>query len=180
MDQLPERIVIYPDPRLRQRCREVTGFGDGLEALGGRMLELMRTHKGVGLAGPQVGVNLRLFVCSPTGEPADDRIIINPRLEDLSGAEEAEEGCLSIPEVRVIMRRARQCRLVGQDVHGAPFTLEGEGLLARIWQHEFDHLEGRLIIDRMNPTDRIANKKQIARLEAEFKRKNKPRKRLLG
>jgi peptide deformylase len=168
--ELPTRIINYPDPKLRKKCAPITRFDDALAALGRRMLELMHTYHGVGLAGPQVGICERIFVCNPTGEEADDSIYINPELSDLLGAVEAEEGCLSIPEVHVMVRRARQCRLKALDVTGEPFVIDGEDLIARIWQHETDHLDGRLILDRMNASDKIANKKQIAQLEADYKK----------
>lgn len=170
-DRLPNRIVLYPDSRLRQKCAPVREFGEPLAALARRMIELMHANKGVGLAGPQVGVCERIFVCNPTGEPGDDRVFINPELSDLTGAVEGEEGCLSIPEVRVMVRRAKKCRIRGQDVAGEPVEAVAEDLLARIWQHETDHLDGRLIIDRMNPADKLANKKPLAQLEADFRKR---------
>ncbi len=170
---LPTRIVLYPDPRLRQKCVPVRVFDDRLAALARQMLELMKANRGVGLAGPQVGVADRIFVCNPTGEPADDRVYVNPELLDLTGAVEGEEGCLSIPEVRVIVRRARQCTIQAVDLEGRPVQLGGADLVARIWQHEVDHLDGRLIIDRMNATDKIATKKQLAQLESDYKKSQK-------
>ena len=171
--KLPTRIVEYPDPRLRQRCAAVKVFDERLAALADRMLELMRERHGVGLAGPQVGACHRLFVCNPTGEPADDHIYVNPELSDLTHPVEAEEGCLSIPEVRVVIRRAGSCRIKAVNLKGEPIEEQAEILLARIWQHETDHLNGRLIIDAMNPTDKIATKKQLATLEERFKREAK-------
>jgi peptide deformylase len=170
--ELPRRIVIYPDPRLRQKCAPVgeVEFAESLAALADRMLELMNANHGVGLAGPQVGVNRRIFVCNPTGEPGDNHVYVNPVLSDLVGSEEGEEGCLSVPEVRVMVRRAKRCRIQAQDVHGQLIETEAEGLLARIWQHETDHLDGRLILDRMNPADKIANKRLVAQLEAGYRK----------
>jgi len=167
---LPTRILYYPDPKLRRKCAPIKSFDESLAALASRMLELMKTHRGVGLAGPQVGVSRRIFVCHPTGEPGDDRVFINPQLVDLTGSVEAEEGCLSIPEVRVVVRRARQCKLEAFDLTGQPIETAAEDLLARIWQHEIDHLDGRLIIDRMNATDKVANKKLLAQLEADYRK----------
>jgi peptide deformylase len=167
------RIVLYPDPHLRRKCAPVQTFDDRLAALAGQMLMLMKSSHGVGLAGPQVGVCERIFVCNPTGQPDDDRVYINPELTDLTGSVEAEEGCLSIPEVRVMVRRARQCTLRATDLAGRPIQLTGEDLIARIWQHEIDHLDGRLIIDRMSATDKIASKKQLAQLEADYRKQAK-------
>jgi len=171
-DKLSARIIKYPDPRLRRKSAAIVVFDESLAALARRMLELMHAGKGVGLAGPQVGVCRCIIACNPTGEPADDMVLINPEITDLVGAAEAEEGCLSVPDVLVKIRRARKCRIKAFDLDGKPFTSQAEGLLARIWQHELDHLDGRLIVDRMNDTDRIAYKKRLADLEAEYRRIN--------
>ncbi|NLX13594.1 MAG: peptide deformylase [Phycisphaerales bacterium] len=167
--ELSEEIVCYPDQRLRTPCAPIEDFDDSVAALSERMLAIMKSGNGVGLAGPQVGVCRRIFVCNPTGRPEDDRVYINPELHDLVGAVEAEEGCLSLPEIRAVVHRARKCRIQAVDVNGQPVEQVGQDLIARIWQHEIDHLGGRLIIDRMDATDRIANKKLLAQLEAQFK-----------
>ena len=161
-------IIKYPDPRLRASCAGVVEFDAGLADLARRMLELMKQSNGVGLAGPQVGNRLRLFVCNHTGEPEDDLVIINPELSELEGCAEASEGCLSIPDVLVDIRRAERCRLKAQDAEGNTFELWGEGLRARVWQHEYDHLRGRLILDYMNEASRIANRRIIKQLESSF------------
>src|SRR5579864_7659144 len=92
-------IILWPDPRLKKVSKDVVTFDDTLKALTVRMFELMREHRGVGLAAPQVGINIRLFVMNPTGEPEDDRIYVNPILTEGEGEEEAEEGCLSLPKM---------------------------------------------------------------------------------
>lgn len=170
VDALPNQIVLYPDPCLRAKCMPIKDFDESLAALAERMLELMHAGNGVGLAGPQVGVCRRIFVCNPTGKPADDRVFINPELFDLVGTAEAEEGCLSIPDVHITIRRAKRCTIQAFDVTGAEIAYEAEDLAARIFQHETAHLEGGLIIDMMNGTDKIANKKPIADLEAQYRR----------
>jgi peptide deformylase len=167
------RIVLFPDPILKKKAVEVTDFNDELRSLARRMFELMREDKGVGLAAPQVGVGLRMFVCNPTGNPEDDRVCVNPRLEDLSGVESREEGCLSIPGVTVTMRRALRGVLHAVDLEGRPFRIEQSELPARIWQHEIDHLDGRLIIDNMSAEDEMANRRVLKQL----KQNHRPRKR---
>ena len=170
------RLVYYPDPVLSRVCADVTEFGPQLRALALRMLELMREHNGVGLAAPQVGVAIRLFVCNSTGDPADNLICVNPRLKDLHGAEEKEEGCLSITGVTVMVRRALEVTLEAQSLSGESFSRKGRDLEARIWQHEVDHTHGRLIIDAMSPADAIANRRALRQLEADYKsRKKGPR-----
>lgn len=162
-DQL--KIVHYPDARLRKKTLPVQEFDERLRGVIRRMFEVMREERGVGLAAPQVGLSVRLFVMNPTGEPRDALALVNPRLTELDGAEEAEEGCLSLPGVSVTVRRATRARLSAQDEHGRPIELEGEGLAARIWQHEIDHLDGVLIIDRMGPGDELATRKALRALE---------------
>lgn len=162
-------LVKYPDPRLRRKCEPVTAFDDDLRALAARMLAIMREHKGVGLAAPQVGVPLRLFVMNITTRPEDDCVVVNPVVHDGSAVREAEEGCLSIPDVFVKIRRPSRCRLSAFDEHGRPVEREGEGLLARCWQHETDHLDGVLILDRMGPSDEIATRKTLRELEAAYR-----------
>jgi len=162
-------LIYYPDPRLRQKALEVEQFDSWLRDVVERMVELMTTHRGVGLAAPQVGLGIRLFVCTPTGEPNGAMVCVNPVLTDLAGDVEAEEGCLSLPEVNGLVRRARQCRLEAFDLKGNRFSLWGEDLLSRIWQHEVDHLDGTLLIDRFGPAAKIANRRALRELEASYK-----------
>jgi len=166
-------VVHYPDPRLRKVCEPVTEFDGDLQALVDRMFELLRAGSGIGLAGPQVGVLKRLFVMNITGEDKDNMVFINPEIRDMHGSREAEEGCLSLPEVYVQVRRAAQCTIKAQHLKGEPIELEGEDLLGRVWQHETDHLNGTLILDRMGPSDKIATKKRLKELEAAYKEKRR-------
>lgn len=168
-DKLP--IVVYPDPGLRIKCARVEKFDDALAALANRMIAVMHKAEGVGLAAPQVGVAIRLFVCNATGKPEDDRVFVNPVLSDPEGAATDDEGCLSIPGVTVAVRRAERCAITAVDVQGRPISASGAGLLARCWQHEVDHLDGRLIIDKMSDADAIANRKKLRELEAKFKKR---------
>jgi peptide deformylase len=161
-------IVHYPDPILKKTCTPVTAFGPDIKALADRMLTLMKEGRGVGLAAPQVGLSLRLFVCNPTGEPEDDMVCVNPEFVELNGAEEKEEGCLSLPGLGVNMRRATRAVMRFCDADGQVREQEGEDLLARIWQHESDHLDGRLITDNMSATDEISNRRAIKQLEADY------------
>src|SRR5688500_18874757 len=93
------KIIEWPDPRLKAVSKPVEAFDEKLRSLAGRMFELMRADKGVGLAAPQVGVNIRMFVMNPTGNPEDDRVYVNPELHEPAGEEEGEEGCLSLPDI---------------------------------------------------------------------------------
>ncbi len=167
----PEKIVLYPDPVLTRRAGPVEVFDERLQCLVDRMVELMREAQGAGLAAPQVGISRRLFVIEDDArpeEPPQPMVFINPELELGGDLVSFEEGCLSIPDVRVMVRRPQLVRIKALDVHGEPFELEDEDFLARVWQHEFDHLEGVLIIDRMSPRDRLANRRTLKEMRLDF------------
>jgi peptide deformylase len=162
------RIIFYPDPRLRKTSETVTQFDQSLKDLAGRMLELMRGARGVGLAAPQVGENIRLFVMNPSGEPGDDRVYVNPVLSDADGEEEGEEGCLSLPGINAKVWRSKTLRMQAQDLDGKPIEETADGYIARIWQHENDHLNGTMIIDRMGPVARLASRRILKELQQKW------------
>ncbi len=162
------RITLFPDPILRKACAPVREFGGDLKSLADRMLVLMREAKGVGLAAPQIGLSIRLFVCNVTEDAANDMVFVNPVFEERTGAIDAEEGCLSIPGVNVMMRRATRVVMKAYDAYGKSFERTDEQLLARVWQHETDHLDGKLIVDNMSATDEIANRRALKQLEADY------------
>jgi len=164
-DQL--KIILYPDPRLRRPGNDVI-FDGNLGFLVKRMFELMREFRGVGLAAPQVGHNLRLFIVNPTGNPEDDRVYANPMLFDAEGEEIAEEGCLSLPGIHANVPRATSLRIKAYDVEGKPFERQETGYVARICQHELDHLNGILLTDRMGPTAKLENRKILKDLEDQY------------
>lgn len=160
------RILHHPEPVLRQKARPVDPADPEVRSVAERMIELMHEAPGVGLAAPQVGLPWRLFVANWTGDPGDDHAFVNPELCDFSAETESEdEGCLSLPEIRVEVRRpvAVTIRAIGRS--GEPVEHTADGFAARVWQHEFDHLEGVLILDRMTRLDRLANRRAIADLE---------------
>ena len=173
-DPAAVEVILYPDPRLRRRSRPVENPDAGtlakLRTLAERMLVLMRQHKGVGLAAPQVGVNVRLFVMNPTGDPGGDRAYLNPQLCEPDGSEDAEEGCLSLPDIRTDVPRSLRLRLRALDLDGNEIDETAEGFVARVWQHEVDHLDGVLILDKMPPTARMASKKKLRELEDDWKK----------
>ena len=162
------KIIHWPDPRLLKSSEPVESFNDELRELTDRMLTLMRQARGVGLAAPQVGINLRLFVMNPTGDPEDDRIIVNPLLIDPDGEAEGEEGCLSLPGINVKVLRNDVMTLVAKDVQGRPLELREPGYIARIWQHETDHLNGTLLVDRMGAVARMANRRTLNDLREQY------------
>lgn len=175
------RIIFYPDPRLKKVSVPVTAFDENLKKLAARMFELMRANRGVGLAAPQVGVNLRLFIMNHSGQPQDDRHYVNPVLSEADGSEEAEEGCLSLPGIHVDIERSRTMRIQAHDLDGNPIDQTETGYLARIWQHEFDHLNGRMLTDRMGAVAKMTNRRLLKDLEenyaAEHGKKTKPNRR---
>jgi peptide deformylase len=153
------RIRQYGDPVLRMKAREVEQFDDELERLVQRMTALMHEAQGVGLAATQVGVLRRLFVFVDDGE---DRVLVNPVITKRSDEKETEEeGCLSLKGVLVPVERAAEVTIEGLDVAGQPQRFELELPTARIVQHELDHLDGVLILDR---TDDESRRSALARL----------------
>ena len=153
------RIRQYGDTALRMKAREVEGFDEDLERLVERMTALMHEASGVGLAATQVGVLRRLFVFVDDGE---DRVLVNPTITKRSKDTEIDdEGCLSLRDVLVPVERSKTVTIEGVDVHGEPVKLELEQPSSRVVQHELDHLDGVLIIDR---TDDESRRAALARL----------------
>jgi peptide deformylase len=152
MTVLPIRTI--GDPVLRTPCEPVTVFDAELSRLIEDMVETMFDVGGVGLAGPQVGVSLRLFTYGVEGPEGEVGHVINPVLETGEEAQEGGEGCLSVPELSADLPRRRWARVTGVDRQNRPLVVEGEGLLARCLQHETDHLDGKLYIDRLAGEER--------------------------
>jgi peptide deformylase len=146
-------IRTFGDPVLKTRAAPVETFDDALAHLAEEMLTTMREHEGVGLAANQVGRLRRILVAATEDE---EYVIVNPQIEEaVKTTEKAVEGCLSIPDIQVEVERPTAVTLSGRDSTGAPLRIEASGLLARIFQHEVDHLDGVLILDR---TDRESRK----------------------
>ena len=159
-------IVQYPDPVLRMVARPIDPIDDTVRAVAARMFELMHEVEGAGLAAPQVGLAWRMFV-SRADENHPERVFVNPNTPVLDGDLELRaEGCLSLPDLTVDVRRPAKATMTCLDLDGQSMTVTATGLMARIWQHEHDHLNGVLIIDKMTPMDRIANRKLLKELEA--------------
>jgi peptide deformylase len=144
----------YPDPVLRMRAKEVESFDDDLRRLVTRMTQLMQDANGVGLAGNQVGTLQRLFVLQPHAED-EPRALVNPRITDIGDETETDdEGCLSMLGVTVPVERPIRVTVEAKDERGEDVRLELEGHAARVAQHELDHLDGVLILDRTTPEGR--------------------------
>lgn len=172
-------IVHYPEDVLRRKAAPVAAVNDEVRAVAARMIEMMFEAEGIGLAAPQVGLGWRMFVCHV---PANEErfagrdpmecteaagVYINPMLSERSrDLVPYEEGCLSLPEIRGDVRRPSEVTIHATGLDGRAFTQRGTGLLARCWQHEIDHLDGVLIIDKMAPLHRMRNRQAIKALEA--------------
>jgi peptide deformylase len=164
-------LTLYPDPLLRQQALPVTVFDEELRAIVTAMFERMEKSKGVGLAAPQVGLKSRILVLNPTGERQDDLTLINPEIVARSGPDTLfDEGCLSFPGIYAEIRRPERCTVRARDVQGRPIEAEYTGFQSRIIQHEYDHLEGVLLVDRMSPADKLRNRTALEELVARFKR----------
>ncbi|HEY3613500.1 MAG TPA: peptide deformylase [Gaiellales bacterium] len=149
------QIRQYPEPVLREPAREVSEFSEDLHALVDRMVRLMDDANGVGLAGNQVGLLRRVLVYRPDREDAESRALVNPTIVERSDELVTdEEGCLSLGPLRVPVERNARVTVAAQDENGEPVRVEAGDLEARILQHEIDHLDGVLIIDRTSPDAR--------------------------
>jgi peptide deformylase len=153
-------ILVYPDPALREPSSEVTEFGDKIRKLAADMCETMYVSKGVGLAAPQVGIPLKLFVAEWEG---DRHIIVNPEITETEGDEKADEGCLSFPGIYEEVSRPGRIRIRYLDEDGERHDEIVEGFLARVYAHETDHLNGRLFIDNLSPLKRSFIRKKMSR-----------------
>jgi len=165
------RIIHYPDPRLQEPARPVEAVDASLAPLVERMFELLLAARGVGLAAPQVGLSLRLFVACLPGQEADRRVYVNPRLLSWEGQMEEDEGCLSVPGLTCRLKRFARVTIEAADLTGRTFQETGEDLAARLFQHETDHLDGRLIVDRMGSLARLAHRQALKDLREQFEEK---------
>lgn len=161
-------ILHYPDPRLRQPGKKVESLTHELRQLIDDMAETMYAAPGVGLAATQLGEPWQIFVvdCAAEGEASDLRVFVDPEILEREGLLASEEGCLSFPGAREEVERAEKVRVRAQDRDGASFEIEAEGLLAIAIQHEYDHLQGVLMIDRLGPLKRrLLHRKMVRRSE---------------
>ncbi|MGE3108068.1 MAG: peptide deformylase [Phycisphaerales bacterium] len=179
------RIVIYPDAALRRAAAPVPAVTTEVRDVAERMIQLMREAEGIGLAAPQVGLPWRLFVAHvPEGEDRSahaeppsanltPEVYINPVLSKPEGELVAfEEGCLSLPDIRGEVFRPETITITATGLDGQTITRRATGLLARCWQHELDHLDGRLIIDRMTQMSRLKTRSAVKALEKQAEKRS--------
>ncbi len=146
-------IRLYGDPVLRQRAREVTSVDGALRQLASDMIDTMYEAPGVGLAAPQVGVQRRLFVYD-LGDGRGARVVVNPVLSEARGEWTYQEGCLSIPGLSWPVVRPKEVHLEGWDLEGNEISIDADEFEARVFQHEVDHLDGVLLVERLDPDQR--------------------------
>ena len=145
-----QSLCFAPHPVLRRKARPVEAFTHEVRRMARDLIETMHANDGIGLAAPQIGEDVQMFVANPSQRRGKEMVVVNPTLDRVTGRAVIVEGCLSVPDVWERVRRASHVRVSGQDPFGKPITIEADGLLAIVLQHEFDHLEGRLFIDRLS------------------------------
>ena len=170
---MPLEIIHYPHPTLRHVSKPLRRVDAELRRMIEEMFELMYEHEGVGLAANQVDLPYRVFVANPNGpdDPDAEAVFINPVIVRGSGHEEKEEGCLSIPGVYAPVMRKEKVTVEAYNLAGEEISGELDGLFARIVQHEIDHLDGRLFIDRLTPTQRADIAGALDEFDVDFQSK---------
>jgi peptide deformylase len=164
-------VVVYPDPRLLQKTAPIAAVTDEVRAKAAEMLRLMYADHGVGLAAPQVGWSVKLFVANPTGDPSQreqEVVLVNPRLVKRSGRVRGEEGCLSFPGIYVEVERAKDVDVEYTDLAGVLHKERWSDFKARVFQHELDHLQNVLLVHRMTEGDKLQHAEALADLRRDF------------
>jgi peptide deformylase len=163
---LPRELRYYGDPALRKKAAPADAFDDDLAGLVNDLFEIMYREKGVGLAAPQLGESTRVFVVDVEDDDGrTKRAFVNPVITRREGEIVGEEGCLSIPGYREDVKRAASIEVEAKDETGRSFSLTAEGLLARAIQHELDHLDGILFVDRLSPIKRKLLEARLKKFE---------------
>jgi peptide deformylase len=160
---MPRKVITYPNPVLAQKSEPVAEITDEIRDLASEMLEIMYANNGIGLAAPQVAESIRLVTMDLSGPELreDPRIFVNPVLSDLQGEVESEEGCLSVVGYRSNVQRAERLHLSALDLDGNPVEMDADGLMAICLQHEVDHLDGVLFIDKISKLKRTLYERKL-------------------
>ncbi|XP_015959617.1 peptide deformylase 1B, chloroplastic/mitochondrial isoform X2 [Arachis duranensis] len=174
--EAPLKIVQYPDPKLRAKNKRIVSFDDNLKSLAREMFDVMYNihfHRtdGIGLSAPQVGINVQLMVFNPVGEPGEGEeiVLVNPRVSKYSKKLSIfNEGCLSFPGIYADVKRPESVKIDARDVNGNRFSFSLDGLPARVFQHEFDHLQGILFFERMTEEVLGNIREQLQALEMKY------------
>jgi len=164
------RIIKYPHPALRHKSKPLRRVDGELKSAIREMFDLMYENKGCGLAANQVDLPYRMFVINLEGDPAkgEEHVFLNPVISKRQGSAEADEGCLSFPEIFAPVRRSDKIVLSAYNLDGEPINYELSGFFARAVQHEFDHLDGIMFIDRLGPAALLSIKQLLQDLEVQF------------
>ena len=165
------RLTHYPADVLAGPAAPVEKIDDNIRRLVEKMIDIMIKNKGVGLAAPQIGVSLQLFIISLDGSRDSVKVFINPKVTPIGDLDSVEEGCLSVPNVYTKIRRYKKCKVTATDLDGNEFTEEAEGLFARALQHENDHINGVTIVSRMGQAAKIAHRRQLKKLREQHEQK---------
>ncbi len=167
------KIVLYPHPALRHPAKPLTAIDKQVHLDAGRMLELMYENKGLGLAANQVFLPYRIVVLNPTGDPQQrdkEEVLLNPVVLERKGTLEGEEGCLSFPGLFQKIRRAKTVIVTAYNLRGEVVEKSVSDLESRLWQHEVDHLDGILFIDKLGTIGRLASRNALKEFEQDFQR----------
>ena len=167
------QLTHYPADVLAGPASPVEKIDDNIRRLVEKMTVIMLKNKGVGLAAPQVGVSLRLFIISLDGSRESVMVFVNPTVTPIGELDALEEGCLSVPNIYTKIRRYKKCRVTATDLDGSRFSREAEGLFARALQHESDHINGVTIVTRMGQAAKIAHRRQLKKLKEQHEKKHK-------
>lgn len=170
VDYMNCKITHFPEPVLLKAAKPIEKIDNSICQLAERMKEIMVEQKGIGLAGPQAGVNLQIFVISLDGTKENAKVYINPKIEPSGPMNTMEEGCLSLPGIYAKIPRYSQCIVHALDLDGKPFSDAGEGLYARAMQHEYDHLQGVMIKDRMGEVANLRARRILKRLQEDYEK----------
>lgn len=161
------QLAHYPADVLAKAASPVEEIDDNIRQLVEKMTYVMLKNKGVGLAAPQIGVPLRLFIISLSGTRETVKVYINPTVTPSGDLDAVEEGCLSVPNVYTKIRRYKKCTVTATGLDGGKFTEEADGLFARALQHENDHINGVTIVSRMGQAAKIAHRRKLKKLKKE-------------
>jgi len=166
VDPAKLHLTHYPAAILRIKAKPIEDINDEVRAVADRMIDLMHAEEGVGLAAPQVGLPWRMFVTDVVDD-GGPRVYVNPTVTLLAGPRGVhEEGCLSLPGIRVDIERPNSASISAMGLDGQPINRISDSFVTRVWQHEFDHLNGVMIIDKMSTLDRLATRRILKELEA--------------
>jgi peptide deformylase len=158
------QLTHYPADVLAGQASSVEKIDDNIRQLIVKMTDVMLKNKGVGLAAPQIGLPMRLFIISLNGTNEAVKVYINPTVTPIGELDAVEEGCLSVPGIYTKIRRYKKCKVTATDLDGNEFTEEADGLYARVLQHENDHINGITIVNRMGQAAKIAHRRQLKKL----------------